>query len=363
MYTTVGTFLQGNLEIRDPLPASVCALMTIAYGTPVPENSVGVSTVMDMQAMTWHGMTPKDILRATASMDIMALPVWENGMPLLFITMQHLLVMSQDAGERWHQPLPLLESLVQRNWPCIADIFCASRVHARGGGLACAVTPESSSIHGIMRLPTFSKEEFDDLLQWATAGAHRGSSDTAALQRMRKVRTAPGGASTTVRRRRGVRKWVVASVGTLSTSSTVPGILLQLMEWLLCGLQRASFLEGEACLEEHWLTTPVDVLITSSCPPERNATASECPPERHWGECPVAFHRHTHHTGGAKCGGTLFPHPGKLGRSACPASTRPFSACTTTLCGTCGVTPSLCRTCSIYSCRSSCRATLVGFPT
>ena len=133
-----------------------------------------------------------------------------------------------------------------------------------------------------MRLPVFSKPDFQELQEWEVPGIS-GSFQPALPDNMgptRRTRRTRGLSTTSnQRRRRGVRKWVVVSVGAQSSDHcTIPQMLLQLLEWLVriqTALWKTKRLAiaiqhtGSTSLSttEHvepwraWGTTPVELLL------------------------------------------------------------------------------------------------------
>lgn len=139
-------------------------------------------------------------------------------------------------AEIFTRSLPSIDELLQRAWPCLADIFCA----------------ESTSVHGHFRLPVVSKRDADDILAWADAvGAILSdvapdvTTSTLRDSRRRQRMSHPVAAPTVRQRRRSVRRWApnldqtVGEVATTTTTTTpdinfhqIPDPTLQMLRWL-----------------------------------------------------------------------------------------------------------------------------------
>lgn len=122
-----------------------------------------------------------------------------------------------ESPARWTSPLPTAKTLMQDQWPSIADVFCAfwfprtECIHCGDQG------PESSSVHIALRLPVISKKSGEELLQWARSqdamevdDAPDGTSGLNLREMRRQLRSQWARKPTTAlpprKRRRGVRK-------------------------------------------------------------------------------------------------------------------------------------------------------------
>ena len=257
IHTTLGTFLDRNVVLYAPLPSGIVSLMSVVYTATLPRNIPGFRVRMDTQAMIWHNVGVTDLIRtmdtAIASMEMMFVPMWVEREPSFFVTTRRLMGAVADDYTHWSSPLPCLEQMLRQQWPCVADIFCA----------------ESSSIHGMMRLPTFAKSDYEDLLAWAgtTMGACSSTDNTGTDHNHRPARRTRGPAPPAAhpRRRRGVRKWVMLSVSPARRASdAAPEIVVQLVEWVFRALRHG--LAGRPVPEPlvSWIAVPTDDLINQA---------------------------------------------------------------------------------------------------
>ena len=84
----------------------------------------GFSIGLDVQSMIWHNTGVAELIRVVQAEDeVVAVAVWMEGQPMLLGLAKHFSVLEP----HWQQPLPDVSVLLSRNWPCIADIFCALR--------------------------------------------------------------------------------------------------------------------------------------------------------------------------------------------------------------------------------------------
>lgn len=225
--TTVKTFVGGRATLVDALPDRAAALVEAIHGIPASAAVRGLCVSLDLDAMVWHNLGVDAVTRAveTAVPDAAALVLWERGAPVLYVLSRQLasagMAASQHAdAERWVSELPALNVLLRERWPCIADVFCA----------------ESSSVHGMLRLPTVNKSSGDAFLAWATALGLVVQAENLA-EDCRLARRGVRGRSES-RRRRGVRKWVVTNQDRSGTGGAdTPPVVLQLLQWLMRALQ------------------------------------------------------------------------------------------------------------------------------
>lgn len=148
--TTVGTFLVGRprLSIGTPPPSVLVAMWGALHNIKVHARTPLLRATLDASALVWHDISIDRLIRTLQENceGVVLAAVPEDGWVVtLYATSANALRAQQgDAAPE----LPPLTVILCQRFPSIADIFCA----------------ESSSVHGMMRLPAFTRIMADDFM-------------------------------------------------------------------------------------------------------------------------------------------------------------------------------------------------------
>ena len=253
--TSIATFVHGTAKMLCPLPSAVIGLVGVLFHQALPESTIGFCIHLNIQKMVWHNISVQRIVDVVQqSMQDMFVTVgWHENAPCLFATTKVMINVSQILdGTCWSHALPSLNDLMREPWPSIADVFCASALCVFF--VTRSASLESSCVHGMMRLPVPTKQMLTDLLAWgkqcipelqtlpeddrvSTSTVH--DEGEPAHERRRKRRN-QGRGNGNGKRRRGVRKWVVAGVSSgpvFDPNNGSPIALHRFLEWFFNALQ------------------------------------------------------------------------------------------------------------------------------